>query len=129
MAAFLDEMWVGLMTDSRGFELKNASGDQLWILEAPLEYVSTLANVTVPKGFITDFASVPRLPFVYDVLANMAQRAAVVHDYLYSMGVVPRAIADKVLLEAMKISGVSWAKRNAIYLGVRIGGASHYKKG
>ena len=125
----MGEMWVGLMTDSNGFELKNPAGDQLWILETPLEYVSTLANVTVPKGFITDFASVPRLPFVYDVLANMAQRAAVVHDYLYSMGIVPRAIADKVLLEAMKISGVSWAKRNAIYLGVRIGGASHYKKG
>ena len=129
MAAFLGQLWVGLMTDADGFELKNGSGDQLWILEMPLEYISTLANVTVPKGFITDFASVPHIPFVYDNLANIAQRAAVVHDYLYSMGVVPRDVADKVLLEAMEISGVPWLKRRAIYLGVRMGGASHYKKG
>ena len=128
-AAFLGVLQVGLMTDSNGFELKNKSGDQLWILEAPLLYVSDLANVSVPKGFITDFASVPHIPFVYDTLANMAQRPATVHDYLYSMCVVPRDIADKVLLEAMEISGVSWLKRRAIYLGVRVGGASHYKKG
>lgn len=129
MAAFLDALQVGLMTDSNGFELKNAAGDQLWILEAPLQYVSDIQNVTVPTGFITDFASVPRIPFVYDTLANMAQRAATVHDYLYSTCVVPRDVADKILLEAMEISGVPWLKRRAIYLGVRIGGASHYKKG
>lgn len=49
-----------------------------------------------------------------------------IHDYLYSKGELPRDMADKVLLDAMELTEIPWAKRKLIYLGVRLGGTSHY---
>jgi len=60
------------------------------------------AILEAPAGFITDLASVPRLPFVYLVAGNRAHAAAVIHDYLYGSRVVPvRSDADAVFREAM----------------------------
>jgi hypothetical protein len=39
--------------------------------------------ITVPVGFETDLASVPRLPLVYIALAGKGPKSAVVHDYAY----------------------------------------------
>lgn len=110
-AAFLSPLEVEAITDSR------------WRLLAPLIYDSALIGiVTAPKSFITDFASVPRVPFIFDVLGDIAHRSAVIHDYLYSTGQVNRYVADKVLLEAMKLDGIPLWKRYQIFIGVRIGG-------
>ncbi|WP_371130409.1 DUF1353 domain-containing protein [Nitrosospira multiformis] len=35
-------------------------------------------------GSFPDRSSVPRIPLVYDNLGDIAQRPAVIHDYLYS---------------------------------------------
>ena len=40
-------------------------------------------TITVPTGFLTDFASVPRMPFVFLLFGDVAHEAAVIHDYLY----------------------------------------------
>ena len=40
-------------------------------------------TITVPTGFFTDFASVPRMPFVFLLFGDVAHEAAVIHDYLY----------------------------------------------
>jgi hypothetical protein len=82
--------------------------------------------VTVPMGFVTDLASIPRLPVIYLLLNGIADEAGVVHDYAYSTGLVPRIKADQVLREACICSGVSLWKASLIYAGVRIGGGSHY---
>lgn len=128
MSAFLNNLNVSMQVAADGTDLKNRDGAQLWVLEEDFIYSSDVLGgvVIVPAGFVTDFSSVPRLPLVHMVLADMAQRAAVVHDYLYSTAVYTRKQADDVLMEAMTISGIPWAKRQAIYLGVRVGGASHY---
>jgi hypothetical protein len=128
MSRFLTDLRVQLMLSNFGIELKNPSGEPLWVLLSPFSYSSEIAEyvITVPEGFVSDFASVPRIPLVYDSLGNIAQRAAVIHDYLYATKALPRDIADKVLLEAMEVSGVSWLRRKMIYMGVRVGGASHY---
>jgi hypothetical protein len=85
--------------------------------------------IVVPAGFITDLESCPRIPLVFDLLGDIIVGPAVVHDYLYSAkskGIVTRATADAVLLEAMKLMGVSYWRRYAIYWGVRAGGGSHF---
>lgn len=131
MSAFLSPLSVGLMVDADNANLTNREGRQLWIIEVnPFSYQSDVAlmTFTVPVGFVTDFASVPRIPFIYDFLGDLAQRPAVIHDYIYSTAKVAREIADEVLLEAMQLTGVSWLQRTLIYWGVRIGGASHYGK-
>jgi hypothetical protein len=92
-------------------------------LLAPLEYYSTILDETieVPTGFFTDFASVPRVARVFITGHGKDRWAAVVHDYLYSIG-FHRKTADEVFLEAMAVSDVNYFKRKLMYRAVRTGG-------
>lgn len=78
--------------------------------------------ITVPAGFKTDLASIPKI--LWNILPPVGRydAAAVVHDYLYQHNGVTRAEADAVLREAMEVLGVRWSQRWAIYAGVRVGG-------
>ena len=105
--------------------------DKTWALEANLEYNSALLDdlLIAPKGFITDFASIPRVPIAYTLFGNRAHRESVIHDYLYQTHLATKAMADKVFLEAMEARGKSFWVRWVMYLGVRVGGGSAYKTG
>jgi hypothetical protein len=61
------------------------------------------------------------------MFGNIAQREAVIHDFLYRESGVSRADADAVFLEAMKISGKPLWKRWLMWLGTRVGGWTAYK--
>jgi hypothetical protein len=100
-----------------------------WNLTQPLIYRSQILGetVTVPEGFRTDFASVPRLPLVYLAAGGKGERAAVVHDWLYSTQSVERATADAVLQEALLACGYSRLLATAFYTAVRAFGGSHWK--
>jgi hypothetical protein len=106
----------------------------LWTLLAPLSYRSDLLGrvITVPVGFVTDFASVPRILGVYDLEGGKCNKAAVVHDWLYSMGSiaggVDRKAADQVLREAIGASGYGEFTASMFYAAVRVAGASHWDK-
>ncbi len=78
--------------------------------------------IVVPKGFVTDFASVPQL--FWNILPPWGTygKAAVLHDWLYKTQEFSRKFSDDLLLEGMKVLGVTAWKRNVIYWGVRIGG-------
>lgn len=107
-------------------------GDDSWTLSSPLIYSSDLAIdgryvIKVPAGFTTDFASVPRFPLVYAVAGNTAHKAAVVHDYLYQNGIGTKYVADRIFLEAMKVSGIPLWRRQLMYLAVRVGGKGNFK--
>jgi hypothetical protein len=102
-----------------------------WTLTKPLIYDSEILDrrITVPPGFETDFASVPRLPLVYLLYGgDVADEAAVIHDFLYShgAGLVPRDICDGVFREAMQAQGVAGWRRWPMWVGVRLFGGSHY---
>lgn len=146
MTAFLTPLRVEELDDT------SADGRGTWMLFAPLAYRSDLLGRTiiVPSGFITDFASTPRIPVLYELAGNLRHKAAVIHDYLYTTQEVPREVADAVLREAMaaidarelqiKAEGagrikraalgvLAWfyaVRRNAMYAGVRVGGGSHW---
>lgn len=115
-------------------EADDNQDDGKWIVCAPLVFASAVAAsapdtervFTVPAGFQTDLASVPRLPVVYWLTGGTSNKAAVVHDYLYSTGLVPRKVADAVLREASAATGVPTWRRWLMWAGVRVGGASHY---
>jgi len=79
-------------------------------------------TITVPAGFETDFASVPRAFWRIVPPWGEYSPAAVVHDYLYATALLPRAGADWVFLELMTELGVPWWKRQAMYRAVRLGG-------
>lgn len=121
MAQFLSEL-----------DVKLKENDRCWTLGTPLVYQSDLlGKITVPSGFETDFASVPRVPVFFTLFGDRAHREAVLHDYLYrcdSSPVVERSQADNVFLEAMKERGKGFFVRYAMYWGVRLGGWTAYHK-
>lgn len=89
--------------------------------------------IDIPKGFITDLASIPKMfRNIFNTYGKNYTRAAVIHDYLYAQGYkmgINRKQADEIFLEIMKERGVSIFKRQAMYRAVRLFGASHYRKG
>ena len=107
-------------------ELKTALSpfsDCVWMLCEPLIYESDVLGtvVTVPAGFFTDLASVPRVPVIFTIWGNRSHREAVVHDYLYctnSVPVVSKLQADRVFLEAMKAVNKSCYIRWFMFIGV-----------
>lgn len=101
-----------------------AQGRGTWRLTSTFSYESDVANqtFTVPAGFVTDFASVPRIPIFFMLVGDVASEAAVIHDYLYSVQSTSRAVADKVLKEAAKVAGCPNWQAQILYLGVRLGG-------
>jgi hypothetical protein len=103
--------------------------DGLWELLAPLAYDSQLLGrvVTVPAGFRTDFASVPRIPIFYLAEGGKGNKAAVVHDWAYTTQMVDRKTADMLLREALIASGYSKATAAMFYAAVRLGGGSHWQ--
>lgn len=97
--------------------------DGLWRLDKKLIYVSDEGGVfEVPAGFVTDMASVPRLPLAYILAGNTAHAAAVLHDFFYQTKPISRDDADEIFLEAMAATGVSWWRRWLMYAAVRSAG-------
>lgn len=78
--------------------------------------------IVVPEGFITDFASIPRL--FWNILPPFGKYspAAVIHDYLYNRRLYSRKKCDQVFLEAMTVMKVVWWKRQTMYWAVRVFG-------
>lgn len=98
-------------------------------LLSPLVYYSDhlAREITVPAGFVTDFASVPRLPVAYLLAGGAADQAAVVHDYLYHHHeICSRGEADAVFDEAMGVTGQPWWRRKMMWAGVRLFGGTPY---
>jgi hypothetical protein len=82
--------------------------------------------LVVPEGFITDFASVPRIPIFFELFGDVIFDEPAVHDWLYSTGDYPREWCDSVFLAAMLSTGVDPVKANLMYDAVREFGESHY---
>ena len=94
-----------------------------WVFDNPLVFFSDLlGTITVPDGYTTDFASVPRLPVAYAIFGNVANAPSGIHDYLYSETDYARSDCDAVFLEAMEAAGISWWKRHMMWLAVRAAG-------
>ena len=93
-------------------------------------------SITVPKGMLTDLASVPRCFRWYAGRVGPHLEAAIVHDFLYvawhdqkdmcSDGRM-RFFADRIMLAAMKAAGMRGAA-TVIYHAVRTGGRSAFKR-
>lgn len=110
---------------------RDASADRrgTWRLLQPLVYHSDVLRrtLTVPDGFITDFASVPRLPVAFLLTAEAGHEAAVVHDFLYTTHEVERRVADAVFEEALLVGDEPRWRAWLMWAGVRIGGSGPWK--
>ena len=103
--------------------------DPFWIMLDKIAWKpepghESLPEVTVPKGFVTDLASIP--PIFFSVLRPDGEYAyaAIIHDYLYWTQTLPREEADMVFKLAMEDFKVNSAIAFLIHKAVRWGGQS-----
>lgn len=101
--------------------------EPIYFLTAPISWKPNpdqkrYKAVIVPKGFVTDLASIP--PIFFSALRPDGEYAyaAVVHDYLYWTQTRPRDEADDILNMAMQDFKVGTVKIGAIYTAVRLAG-------
>ena len=98
-------------------------GKNKWRVYVPFEYhVGTYPSkivIYVPVGFVTDFASIPR--FLWPLISPIDEhgKAAVVHDYLYTIRYDEKSVCDKIYLEALIVLKVPKWKRLLLYYGVK----------
>lgn len=102
--------------------IRETDSGTIWITDRPCAYRSAITEklYCVPGGFVTDLASVPRVPFAYWSLGGRAAAAAVVHDFLFAEGIRLGLIMDMqeanaVFLEAMLETGVPEKMAYSIY--------------
>jgi len=79
-------------------------------------------TVDVAVGFQTDFASIPRLFWIFLPKWGRYGNASVIHDWLYWAQTRSRSGSDRILLEGMEVLEVGAIKRHLIYRAVRLFG-------
>ncbi len=87
-----------------------------WRVVEPVE----IDGVLIPKGFVTDGASVPRMLWWLFPPTGRYMEAALLHDYLLQEH--PRYYADHQFLSSMTRLGVAKWRRQVMFYAVRIFG-------
>ena len=72
--------WV--LNSSLSYDCDELTEEEIDVLKSVGVKVTKKGKVTVPKGFVTDMASVPRVCWAFIAPFDVA-RAAVIHDLLY----------------------------------------------
>jgi hypothetical protein len=109
------------------------NGNRIFRLEYHYTYISSYGEITVPAGFETDGASVPRLFWPIFPPFGHVFGSAVIHDFLYRLRSrarydLDRWEADDIFKEAMFNSGIDWLSRETIHRSVRLFGWRSYMK-
>ncbi len=113
----------------------------IWRLEAPFSCPHGGSNITVPRGFEFDLASIPRAFWWLVSPFDLSIAAPLLHDFLYRYAGDPpggsvspprtysRRQADLVFRDIMREEGVSWWRRVAAYRAVRWFGGNAWGAG
>lgn len=111
-------LYIGRFADPVYFLRENIG----WKPNSPQQ--STYDPVQVPVGFVTDFASIPRIFWSALRPDGLYAYAAIIHDYLYWEQFLPRKRCDEILKLCMQDFNVNAVSVWAIYAAVRMGGGS-----
>lgn len=98
-------------------------------LAAPLVFRDHAGRrFVVPKGFRTDLASIPQV--LQAVIGKWERHApaAVLHDWLYVVQILPRSAADRTFAVALYAAGVPLWKRLAMWAAVRVFGGRAWRR-
>lgn len=96
----------------------------LWEVDEPFQYhVDNNEVIWIPKGYLTDGATIPR--FLWTIIGHPLQgyaQAAVIHDFCYGKRLYSRKRSDEIFLEAMAVLEVPRWKRRVIFRALRLFG-------
>ena len=98
------------------------------LLKEMIVFSHRIGVTVVPAGFVTDMASVPRGFWNLFPPTGPYAKAAVYHDYLYQLGGVSRADADREFVEGMRALGVFPITRMAMWLALRMFGGAAWRQ-
>ncbi len=125
------DKWIGSQKKLDGTLRLSRFADPIYFLLKPIRWSpdsgapKDLPEVTVPVGFVTDFASIPRVFWSALRQDGLYAYAAIVHDFLYWTQTVSRDVADSVFKYGMEDLGVSGSTTFVIYQAVHLfGGAA-----
>ena len=123
MSSFTTPLVVSPLADGRRWKLVYQFGYDVG-------YKGSDDRITVPAGFVTDFASTPQPIWWLIPPWGKYGKAAVVHDYLYLVKTRTRKEADGIFREAMVVLGVPEWQVFVMHLAVRLFGwpAWHYRR-
>lgn len=100
----------------------------LYVLTTQVTFHTSFGVQRIPAGYVTDFASIPRL--VAWRIHPMSDHAwaALLHDWRYAIGEPgKKSIADQMFRERMEIDDVSAVRREIMYEAVHLFGGGGYK--
>ncbi|ELM3415986.1 DUF1353 domain-containing protein [Salmonella enterica] len=106
-------------------------GHYKWRVYEPFAFYLSDDNsdvISVPAGFVTDLATIPRIFWSVMPPDGKYAKAAIIHDYLYDNALRTKKEADLIFLDGMAVLGVPKWKRIVMYLAVRIFGRGNYSK-
>ncbi|MDB5429352.1 MAG: hypothetical protein JWP35_468 [Caulobacter sp.] len=122
------------------------AGRSLWALRDDLAYQTgddPSDVITVPAGFVTDLASIPRAVWSFYPPDGPWVKAAIIHDFLYDTegsghwhkrrGITraepySRAESDAILKEGMADRSIGAWEQFVIWAAVRVGGGGGWGK-
>jgi len=126
MSSFTDPLEVRKViktTENKFLWFKYPSHKQYWKTLRKFRYYVGEEDgddfIDVPKGFKTDFASVPRMFWTIFPPDGIWSQAAVLHDYNYTVKKRSRKDCDNIFLESMQVLGVPIITRRLMFRAVR----------
>lgn len=119
--------WMSVSKAPGGMLRISRFREPIYFLTAPISWTPNPGQeryqaVIVPKGFVTDFASIPRAFWSALRPDGEYAYAAVVYDYLYWTQTRSREEADHIMKMAMEDFDVGTVTIETIYGAVRLGG-------
>lgn len=101
---------------------------RIYVYEDTLRKIGDKTKVQIPKGFISDGASVPRLLWAIFPPFHRYTESAIIHDFLYKTQFIDRKDCDKIFLDCMLEDGVNKIVAYLFYYNVRLFGELAWNK-
>lgn len=123
------KLWMKAPHASSGPLRVGRFADPMYFLTAKIGWAPNAGQdnhkpVKVPVGFVTDFASIPRIFWSMLPTDGLYTFPAIVHDYLYWEQPIERGEADEIFRLALQDFKINAATIIALYEAVTLGGKS-----
>jgi hypothetical protein len=136
----IQRVTYGTKLDTR--ELDHGAYELINPLYANIMIDGEWCECIVPQGFVTDYCSVPRVPFAYMLFGGKYNRTGVLHDALYGNWhqiklvhsatryelVITKELADLILHQSLIDEGAWSTTAWVMYQGVNVFGKIFYKR-
>lgn len=113
----LEYKGTGIVSSFNGLELVELTNDIHYVFR--YNNSEEMFTITVPKGFVTDFGTVPKWAQCIVNPKGNGTLAYILHDWLCITKIYSRKITDKILFNVLDYCDVDYNTRLITYIAVR----------